>query len=84
MFTVVETEHKFFCPFVSVVILQTSHSAQKFYLFVVAGFFGECLNYFYYDFIRTEISPYLGSQSMRGSNFKSNKICIQLITFGFG
>ena len=35
MFTVVEIEHKFFCPFVFVVLLLTSHSAQKFYLFVV-------------------------------------------------
>ena len=41
-------------------------------------------NYFSYDLIRTEISPYLGSQSTHGSNFKSDKICIKLFTFGFG
>ena len=67
-----------FLPFsICFVLLLTSHSAQRFYLFVVV-FFGECFNYFYYDFIRTEILPYLGSQITCGSNFKSDKICIKL------
>ena len=60
------------------VLLLTSHSAHKFYLFGVV-FFGECFNYFYYDFIRTEILPYLGSQITRGSSFKSDKICRKLL-----
>ena len=67
-----------FLPFsICFALLLTSHSAQRFYLFVVV-FFGECFNYFYYDIIRTEILPYLGSQITCGSNFKSDKICIKL------